>query len=79
MEGKKFGLRVSGREHGCGDANRPGCESIETERYPRPHRDFGGSCLGLVHAERLVNETNKAKTVLVCDTCFANPRWPLSE
>jgi hypothetical protein len=79
MRDKKFVLRVSGREHGAGDADCPGCKSIETERYPRPHRDFGGSCLGLVHAERFVNETNKAKTVLVCDTCFANPRWSLSE
>jgi hypothetical protein len=56
-----------------GDANCPGCESIENEQYPRPHKHFGTSYLGSVHAERFVNEM---KTVRTCDTCFANPLVP---
>jgi hypothetical protein len=69
-----FCLRVGGRDHASNEANCPGCDSIETEQYPRPHKDFGTSCLGLIHAERLLNSNNEQIVVLVCDTCFANPR-----
>ncbi len=69
-----FSLRVDGRDHRSGDANCPGCVSINKQSYPRPHKDFGQTCLGLIHAERLLKASNEPITVFVCDTCFANPR-----
>lgn len=74
MRGTVFTLRTTGRDHGWNDPNCPGCESIDNKQYPRPHKDFGTSCLGMVHAERLKNDTGELKTVLLCDTCFANPK-----
>jgi hypothetical protein len=74
MRDKKFGLRVGGRDHEWDNADCPGCESIDNQQYPRPHKNFGSNCLGLVHAESVTNATNEVKTVLVCDTCFANPK-----
>ena len=68
MRDRKFAFRVFGRDHEWSDANCSGCESIDNEQYPRPHKDFGTNCLGLVHAERFVNERNEVKTVLACDT-----------
>jgi hypothetical protein len=65
MHDKIFGLRVHGRDHGQGDPNCPGCEAIDNKPFPRPHKEFGTSCLGLVHAERLTNNRNEVKKVLV--------------
>jgi hypothetical protein len=69
-----FRLRVFGRDHQTSDVECDGCESIGEERFPRPHKSFGSGCLGLVHAERLLSDTSDAKTVLVCDVCYANPK-----
>jgi len=73
MRDQQFRLRVQSRDHSQGDAHCPGCESVKNQQYPRPHRAFGTSCLGLVHAERVKDETEELKTVLVCDVCSANP------
>jgi len=74
MRDGTFAFWVSGRDHRWDDANCPGCESIDNQQYPRPHKDFGTSCLGLVHAERVVNDTNEVKAVLSCDVCRVNPK-----
>jgi hypothetical protein len=79
MRDNIFSLRVDGRDHGWGDANCQGCEPIESARYLRPHTEFGTSCPGLVHSERLLGEADEAKTILVCDTCFTNPQLFRSE
>ena len=39
---------------------------------PLPHKDFGSTCEGLVHAERFVNNLGEVEVALVCDKCFAN-------
>jgi hypothetical protein len=78
MPDGNFAFRVSGREHRSDDVNCLGCESIDNREYPRPHRDFGTNCRGLVHAERVADD-GKLKTVLSCDVCRVNPtqslRW----
>jgi hypothetical protein len=68
-----FRFRNSGREHTFSDTDCRGCEPLNGERYPRPHKDFGATCLGLIHAERLETGADDSKTILVCDTCFDNP------
>jgi hypothetical protein len=70
-------FRVGGREHTLYDAKCAGCERGDSaKRWPRPHRDFGGSsCLGLVHAEKFVNPVSQeTDTIVWCDVCGTNPR-----
>lgn len=83
MRDEEFAFRVSGRDRRRDDANCPGCDPIDDQQYPRPHKDFGTNRLGLVHAERAVNDPNEVKTVLSCDVCHVNlkqsPKWSWSE
>jgi hypothetical protein len=64
-------LKEGGREHAVGDTNCAGCESIEGERRPRPHRDESASCRGLVHAKRFGNIEKKEGVDIRyrCDVC----------
>lgn len=78
MRDTTFRLRVLGREHVNNDVRCQGCEPIGNKQFPRPHKDFGSGCLGLVHAERVESDTDDAKTVIVCDVCFANPKCDLT-
>ena len=74
MKKSVFRLRAFGRDHVWHDLCCPGCEKVNGRAYPRPHKDFGTGCLGFVHAELLKNGTDEARTVLVCDVCFGNPK-----
>lgn len=52
---------------GCGAAllmTSLGCEAIDNQQYPRPHKEFGTNCAGLVHAERVSDDKDGLKTVL---------------
>ena len=69
-----FRLRNFGRDHTSHDTDCPGCEPIGDQQYPRMHKHFGTTCLGLVHAERLADGTDEGTTVLVCDVCYGNPK-----
>ena len=74
MSKEKFRFRVSGRDHVWYAANCPGCEEVDGEHYPRPHKEFGTSCTGLVHVETVTGQGAAPKTIFVCDVCFANPK-----
>lgn len=74
MQGVIFRFRTAGRDHEAGNKNCPGCESVPRHPYPRPHRDYESTCLGLVHAETLANtDREPSKTIYRCDVCNANP------
>ena len=56
-----------------GDSACSGCESIAGKFYPRPHADYGSTCLGLIHSETLRDPTDQqVKTIYSCDLCNAN-------
>jgi len=70
----RFRFRVFGRDHVWYDASCPGCELVDGKQYPRPHKEFGTGCTGLVHSETVTSGSAAPKTILVCDVCFANPK-----
>jgi hypothetical protein len=71
---KHFRFRVSGQDHVWSDPQCPGCATVDEKQYPCPHRDFGSTCLGLIHAEQLVESAGQMETIRTCDVCFANPQ-----
>ena len=74
MQGVIFRFRTAGRDHEAGNKNCPGCESVPRHPYPRPHRDYGSTCLGLVHAETLAKTTSEPlRTIYSCDVCNGAP------
>jgi hypothetical protein len=69
-----FRFRTVGRDHEAGNKSCPGCEEASRQAYPRPHRDYGSTCLGLVHRETLA-ETDRepSRATYMCDVCNTNP------
>lgn len=73
MQSMIFRFRTVGRDHEAGNQSCPGCESVSRPTYPRPHREYGTSCLGLVHVETLAEtEREPSKTIYSCDVCNVN-------
>jgi hypothetical protein len=65
-------FRTASREHTLGDVSCSGCEPLEGENYPRLHKNVGGNCLGLVHAEVLPTASGEGQTILWCEACYRN-------